>query len=212
MGFNSFRSVETNEVFTSPNLLTAARAIGGVALGVAMVRYNLDPTIVAASAAGLAVTDLEGTLIDSTKRWPRLQKLFRIIPSGIGRIADPVADKIYAMSILVGGMVSGAIPAPHAIGILSAEASTTAATGVATLKGVEIDVTKAGKLGMVARCGTIGFDLVAAATEQSGTLHDTLAMAGHVSAATAVVLGSVSCYQILRQSRAQSEPLPFEEA
>lgn len=202
MAFKSRKSAESDKNFTLLNVLTAARAVGGVALGLGMAKYQLDPTFVAGAAATLALTDAEGTLLDATRRFPRLQKAMRIIPSRIGRFTDPIADKIYAISIMGGGLASGSIPVYDGFGILATEIATAMVTGVATLQGKETEVSGIGKLGMIARCGAIASHLSAAAVG-SGDLHEALTYTGHGSAGLAVVLGTMSCLKIFQQSKTQ---------
>lgn len=202
MAYKSRKSAESDKIFTLLNALTAARAIGGIALGLGMAKYQLDSTFVAGAAATLAVTDAEGTLLDATRRLPRLQKALRIIPSKIGRFTDPIADKIYGISIIGGGLASGSIPAYDGFGILATELATATVTGIATLQGKETEVSGVGKLGMIARCGAIASHLTAAAVG-SGDLHEALTYTGHGSAGLAVVLGAMSCFKIFRHSRVQ---------
>lgn len=201
----SFKAVEGERKVTLPNLLSVSRAVGGVALGVGMAANAVDPTTALVAAGSLAATDAEGLAIVATKRFGRLQEALRIVPSKWGRILDPVADKIYAISIFAGGMANGAIPAEQGIAVLATEASTMLATGIATRRrgGEAPEVGQVNKLGMIARIAMIGANLGAKAAE--GGLHDALATTGTLSAIAATALGVASSISIFRQGSATPE-------
>jgi phosphatidylglycerophosphate synthase len=197
MGLKSFRKEEDTALFTLPNALTGIRAVGGVILGALLAWGRITPATALIAAAALAATDMEGGTISATRRWPRLQKAFRIIPSALGRIADPVADKIFAISIFLAGTLGGEIPIWQAVGILAAEAATSLATFYITAKGGKSETSKVGAWGMAARCGTIACDLGAAAIA-TGLLHGLLIAVGAAMATAAMLLGGLSCWKIYR--------------
>lgn len=206
MGLKSFSSVESEQKLTFPNALTATRAIGGIALGFAMATNSIGPNEALVAATALATTDLEGVSITAAKRFPRIRRALRIIPSTIGRITDPIADKIFTTSVFIGGMINGDIPLAQGASIFVAEGATVTATAIATSKGEIPEVSKAGTWGMVARCGVVVLNLAASA--ETGTAHDILAAGGAASAVGAVALGLASAWGIYKGE--PSEPIQAE--
>lgn len=206
----SFKDVEGEQRLTSPNLLAAGRAVGGIALGIGMAANMVDPTTAVAAASGLAATDAEGSVILATRPFPRLQKAIRAVPSRWGRILDPVADKIYAVSVFAGGTINGSIPIEQAAPVLAMEAATVGATVAATSRrgGETPEVGQVNKIGMVARMLMIAGNLGAGASQ--GGAHEALATSGKVGFAGAVGLGGLSIVNIWRQGgeTAPEQPLP----
>lgn len=196
MGFKSFKKIEWDTAITFLNGMTLVRTLGGLALGICMAVRSLSPMLVFIFACILAATDGEGFVYNLTKRFPRLQKALRIIPSKIGRTFDPIADKIFAISVLGGGLIGGIIPMAHGA-ILITEVATAIATVAGKDAGKDIQVSRVGTLGMIARCFTIGIDLAAANLDG---IHHALTYAAHACAVAAVALGAASCYKIFLQS------------
>jgi phosphatidylglycerophosphate synthase len=185
--------------------MSFGRAAGGLALGVGLATNSVDPGQALIAAGLLGVSDTEGSLIGITARFPRLQRKLRIIPSKWGRIVDPVADKIFAAAVFAGGWAGGDIPSWHGAGILATETATALATLHAKTQGLEPEVTRLGKLGMVARVMTIGLDLAASATAGSpGLSHELLTEGGNAMAVSAMALGSISCAQLFFRSKESS--------
>jgi hypothetical protein len=197
MELKSYKNQESEKKLTFLNAMTAIRAVGGIGLGVSMASWTLNPLFVVLAAASLGALDAESSVLQATNRFPRFQRAMRIFPTKIGRIADPISDKIYAVSIFAGGLASGSIPVFHGLGILITELLTAIITAYSKLKGFEPEVSKIGKVGMVARCGVIGFDLAAVAVSQPPR-HRMLVYVGYASAIAAILLGTVSFYKIYR--------------
>lgn len=199
MARENFKSVESNEKLTLPTVMSFARLFGGAALGYALARNNIDPNAAFAAAAGLGATDAEGNVIQLARWTPRLQKALRIIPTKFGRLMDPVADKVFAVSIFAGGVIGDYIEPKVAIPILATEVATAASTGIVkAVTGEEPQVTTAGKAGMVGRCGVMGTALLASGT--TGNAQEALDAATYALTGVSVTLGSVSCGQIIRNA------------
>lgn len=200
MGFKSFKSSgeEQGELLTSPNAISVARGAGGVVLGAMLATNNIDPSAAVVAAGGLAASDMEGSLIQATSRWPKFQRTIRAIPSTVGRKLDPVMDKIFAASVFTGAVVGGYMPIEQAGPILATEAATASTTIYVTQKGGDPEVGKAGTIGMAARMGSMVLNLAASASE-SGQLHEALTIGGVMSTIAAVGLGALSCRDIWKQ-------------
>jgi len=198
----SLKHEEADIKLTTLNGLSVGRAVGGAAMGIGMATGAVSPGEALVGSTLLGATDAEGSLYVATRRWPRLQNALRIIPSKYGRILDPVADKIFVASVFLGGMAGGMISPYDGGAILASEAATTAATLEVKHHndGEEPEVVKAGKVGMVARCGSIFFNLAAAASEDQ-SYQEALTWAGHGSAGLAVLCGALSIKGILAQRR-----------
>lgn len=197
MARENFKSVESNEKLTLPTVMSFARLFGGAALGYALARNNIDPNAAFATAAVLGATDAEGNVIQMARRAPRLQKALRIVPTTFGRLMDPVADKVFAVSVFAGGAVGGYIEPKVAIPILATEVATAASTGIVkAVTGEEPQVTTAGKAGMVGRCAAMGTALLASGT--TGNAQEALEAVTYAVTGASVVLGSISCGQIIR--------------
>ncbi len=205
----SFKNVEGEKKITLPNLMSVARGVGGVLLGAGMAANVVDPGTAAVTAAGLAATDAEGSVIIATRRLPRLQKALNIVPSSWGRILDPIADKAYALGIFGGGMANGAVPLELGIPVAGTEFATMVATQVAThRRGGEVPETgPVNKIGMVERMQFIAGELGAHATH--GAVHDALSVFGKVGFGGAVALGTASAINIWRQG-GETVPEPIE--
>lgn len=198
----SFESKEReNAVLTLPNAMTAIRAVGGVVLGVEMARGNISPAVAAGSAIALAATDAEGTIINVAEPYPEIRDSLRIWPSKLGRMTDVVADKVYVAGVLSGGMTSGTVPKTSGTAILATEVATSVATAYTTKKlDKEPRVSKIGKAGMIGRVAAVSSYFASKAIPNSKT-SQVFEKAGHISTAAAVVLGALSCADIIRQSR-----------
>lgn len=204
MGLTSFKRQERHTLITLPNLLTLTRALGGPIFGVALATRHIGPIAAVCLTVLFAVTDLEGLTIRLTKRWPKLQKLFHIVPSRWGRKWDAIADKIFALSVLVGAMIGGQIPVWQAAGILIVEVATAAATLFVTARGGDPETSKAGTFGMVARCVAIASNFAANAT--TGMTHRVFELSGIVTAVIAILLGLISCYRVCQTKIPAGKP------
>ena len=183
--------LERDDPKTLPNALTVTRAVGGFALGVALGLNEIDAQTAAIIAGVLAATDAEGSLISATDKYPSLQEKLRIWPSDWGRKGDPTADKVFAISVFLGGIAGGFIPKQYGAGVVAAEVATMAASGIARLRGNEPEVSKVGKAGMVARCIAISSFLISAAAEKTEAA-DVFMKIGEYSAVAAIGLGLAS--------------------
>jgi len=201
MGLKSFRQVETDATATLPNAISVFRGAGGVALGVGLATGSIDPATAAISAAVLAASDAEGSLISLTKNHPNLQQKLRILPSKIGRELDPITDKMFGLAVLLGGAIGGEIPIWQAASILITESATGMASIVAKIRHKDPESSKIGKIGMVARCAVITADLVASALgTQTNLARDILVDGGDGLAVLAVGLGAISCGQLVKRA------------
>jgi hypothetical protein len=206
----SFKDIEGDKKFTSPNLMAVGRGVGGVLLGVGMAANLVDPTTAVAAASGLAATDAEGSVIVATRPFPRVQKALRAFPSRWGRMLDPIADKVYAMGIFGGGMANGSIPIELGAPVAAMEVATAGSTFLATHQrgGETPEVGQVNKLGMIARMGFIASELGAKAAH--GGLHDVLSVGGKAGFIGSMALGAGSMINILRQGR-EGVPEPSQE-
>jgi hypothetical protein len=209
MGLKSHREFEKDAVATLPNGLTAIRAVGGLAVGIALATGNIDPGVALGASIGLAITDAEGSAITLTNRFKRLQETLRIIPSKFGRIFDPIADKVWAISTFGGATIGGEIPLWQGAGVMATELATSVATGVVMGRGGDVEAPKVGKVGMVARCGVVIADLASTAFGgHSGFSQELLADGGDAFAATAIALGSLSCATVMHRRNNIGPELP----
>lgn len=204
MGLKSFKESgeEQDAIFTSPNVISVGRGVCGVVLGGVLATNNIDPGAAVVAAGVLGATDMEGSLISLTSRWPQLQHTLRAYPSRIGRKLDAVMDKLFAVSVFAGSIIGGYMPSEQAAPILVTEAATAGTTMYVTKEGGDPEVGRAGTFGMCARMGSMVLNLGASAAE-SGEMHDRLAVGGLVSTVAAVCLGAVSCRDIWRQRPSQ---------
>jgi hypothetical protein len=205
----SFKDIEGDMKFTSPNLMSIGRGVGGLVLGGLMAFNLVEPATALAATAGLAASDAEGSLIRATRPFPRLQKAIRAIPSSWGRIMDPIADKAYMGGVFLGGALNGSIPLEHAVGVGGTETAAMGATLVATSRrgGQVPEVGRIGRMGMIERMQMVVGDLGAAATH--GPVHEALHVFGEVGFIGSVALGASSFVNIWRQG---GQPAPGPEA
>ncbi len=208
-----FAEIEKNSWLTTPNIISAGRAIGGVALGFLMAKGDISASTAIIGSAVAAASDAEGSLINVAKKWPsKVRDGLRIWPSEQGVKADVIADKIYTVAALAGGAIGGYINKAAGL-IFVPEVATVAASVYAKNKlGEDPVVGREGKLGMIARFSAIGSYLVANAFQDESMPSRVMEGVGHASTATALVLGAMSCWDIIKQGR-NAEPhinLPAE--
>ena len=194
-----------------PNGMAVARAAGGALLGAGMAANMVDPATAVYAAAGLAATDAEGSVIVATRKFPRLQEKLRILPSKWGRYLDPIADKVYAMSVFMGGIANGSVPLEQGAALIGMETATVGATAVAThqREGEPTEVGQVNKLGMIARMAAIAGYLGSRAAEH-GAAHDIAAAGGRYGFLGAMALGAGGIINILRQGRQGPSEVPPE--
>jgi len=208
---SDFESLEAEKAnskhpnITLPNFLTLSRAVGGTAVGLAMGFNAIDAKSAFAYTAILAATDAEGTLINLGKKIPpKLRDFMRIWPSKWGTRWDPAADKALGVSALVGGIAGGLLPPATGL-ILGTELATVGATIYAKAKtGKDPEVTKEGKAGLIARFTAIP-TLLGAQAVPNEIVSDSLMYTGYASTIAAVALGAVSCGQIIKSVRNESQ-------
>lgn len=193
MGFFSFNGKEVNRSFTLPNALSVARGLGGVAFGVGLVTSKLSPRQAFVATGILVASDMEGSLITATAKWPALQQQLKIWPSDIGRKLDPLADKLFGFTSFLGGTISGEVPLRHGLPIMANELFMGNVTLYKQLKGREPQTTLVGTLVMVARCGVLLADMAANATQ--GPLEGRLQKTADALAIVAVGGGAISSYR-----------------
>lgn len=189
---------KTNEIINLPNALSAARAIGGVATGALMATGTIGAGEAIGIGAILATTDAEGNLIRLTENYASLQDKLRIHASKYGEKLDPIADKALVVSMLIGGVISGDISAVVASGITATEVATSAVTIAAETKGNSPKVSRAGKMGMIARILAVGSNLAASAVpvEKNAPIHNIFTDTTMVAFTSAMALGAISCYKL----------------
>jgi hypothetical protein len=203
MGLYDFESEENKDAyFTLPNAISVARGVGGLAVGVGLAMGNISPEEALVATAVLGASDAEGISIELTKRFPRLQRALRILPSKVGRFIDPIMDKLFAVSVFIGGMFAGYIPLEQGLPILATEAGTAIVTGIATERDGEAPVvSEVGTWGMVARIGSMVLNFAASA--ETGSAQEVLAAGGIAFTAGAVILGTMSAINIYRGDQEQ---------
>ncbi len=200
MGLKSFQQIETQRLVTTPNAMTAFRAVGGPLLGAAMWRHGVDPTPALIATGLLAGSDDEGHPIEwaSKPGRERIRDKLRLFPSAIGRKGDPIADKLLAGGVFLGGMAGGIISPTDAIPILVAEGITATSSVYLDKAGYEPRVNKLGKVIMGLRCAVMG-----AAIELNnldGDIHQVAQEVVHGGAVAAGVGGLISCGIIVRDA------------
>lgn len=207
MGLKSYKQSgeEQDATLTIPNAISVGRGAGGLALGAMLATSNIDPSTALVASAGLGLSDMEGSLIGATSKWPRLQQRLKIIPSTIGRKLDPVMDKLFGLSVLTGAAAGGQMPIEQAAPLIATEVLTAATTMYVTSKGSDPEVSKAGTWGMVSRVGAIVLNLAASANTELDTVHEALEIGGAMSTTAAVTLGVVSCHNIWRQRHTKAK-------
>lgn len=212
MGLKDFKGQEKDSIWSSLNALTASRFAGGIAMGALIASGQIDPTIGFFACLGLGATDGEGIVLSSTNRFPKVQKFLRIFASKFGQKFDPVADKVFAGSIIAGSTVAGLMPHWQAAGIISTEAATSAVTIYKNRMGAETRVSKTGSFGFLARLSTIAIDLgIPAFAASTSELAHAMKTASNITAAAAIGLGAVSCALLSRAptSSLQPEEIPL---
>ncbi|MEI9913894.1 MAG: CDP-alcohol phosphatidyltransferase family protein [Candidatus Saccharibacteria bacterium] len=199
MGLKSFKSVEQDDILTLPNAVSVARGVGGVVLGTLLATKGIDATSAFNVGFALAVSDMEGSTIALTSKFPRLQKALRIIPSSAGRYIDPVADKVFAVSFITGATIAGYEPRWQAAGILATETATAGVSIYKKHKGGDPETSKTGSVGMVVRCLSVAANMaIPAYAGTSEIAHDVLSTTGNVTSVAAIGLGAISCAMLSR--------------
>lgn len=198
---SDFESIEKDALVTLPNVISLARALGGLVLGAAMYKGAIDPSTAAVASAGLAISDAEGSLINLAKRWPSgLRDGLRIWPSKQGVVTDVAADKVYMGGILAGGIFGGYINKTAGL-MLIPELATVVASVYATKKlGHEPTVNKTGKWGMISRFSVVSAYLMSSAMSNE-TMANIFEKSGHGLTVAALGLGALSCYDVYKQGR-----------
>ncbi len=193
---------ERNSWFTAPNVISAGRAVGGLALGALLAKGDISASTAIAGSLVAAASDAEGSLINWAKKWPtKVRDGLRIWPSEQGVKADVIADKLYTVAVLAGGIVGGYINKTASV-IVVPEVATAVASVYAKKKlGEDPVVGTEGKLGMIARFGAVASYLVANSLAEDSMSSKIMEGVGHVSTATALALGVASCYSIFKQGR-----------
>jgi phosphatidylglycerophosphate synthase len=195
----SFVNEEQEALLTLPNALTTARLMGGLAVCEVLAKGTISPEAAFIATGVLAATDLEGLSIRMTRRFPRLQKTFNIIPTKLGRKFDPIADKVFGVGVIGGGLIGGQIPLLPGAAILATELATAGVSVTAQLMGRDPEVSKVGKFGLMARFGTIMTYLGANALAVGGheKVHDILYTGANAATVGAVALGAFSAAKLV---------------
>lgn len=210
--FKYFKTGESDQIATLPNAMTGIRGVGGLVIGSLMLRHGIDPSVAAGSVVGAGLLDAEGTVIEFFNKHPRLhgiQKKLRVIPSKWGRNADPIADKMFIVGLMIGGLFGHYLPPMDAVPIVATEAAITGVSALELKNGHEVRVNRWGKGGLLARGAALCIDLVANALQ--GSAHDIVQMSGHGLTASAVAMAGLNIATILRENHGQQSPPPETE-
>ena len=168
---DSLKEQEQDAIATTPNAISAGRALAGLALFGLLARNKIDPKIAVTASAVAAVSDFEGSLVRLTNNYPRAQKWLRLIPSKFGRKLDPIADKVFGVGVLAGGLIGGQIPKLPGSAILATELITAGVSATAEVMGKDPEVSKGGKVGLGLRFTSITSYLIANAVDRSCLLY-----------------------------------------
>lgn len=157
--------VDRHDLLTFPNFITLGRlfATPFVAYGV----YR-QPERWWWLVALFAATDLfDGYLSRLEKHGPRWAQL-GLRTSRFGSLADPVADKFFAITIFLAGWAAGLIPLLVVLTALSQKLSVAVVVGHAYRRGLVVRVSPMGKVGeLVTQVGLVV--VIAAASLESPT-------------------------------------------
>ena len=145
---NKVRRSTLEELTNLPNMLTMMRIVLIVPVMILMLREDPKSSFYAmllVSAA--AVTDwLDGYLART-----------RGLESLMGKLLDPLADKLLVMAILIVSAELGRIPGWFVVLLLSREISVTALRALAGQEGLTIEVVSSGKFKTALQlCGLVG--------------------------------------------------------
>lgn len=205
-----FAEVERDSWLTTPNIISAGRAVGGIALGVLLARGDIGASTAVIGSVVAAASDAEGTLINWAKKWPsKLRDGLKVWPSEQGVKADVIADKIYTAGVLIGGIVGGYINKTASVIAVPEVATAVASVYAKKRLGEDPVVGPEGKVGMMARFSAVGSYLLANALPDGSLASRVAEGAGHVSTVTALALGALSCYNIYKQGRDAEMPAPM---
>jgi CDP-diacylglycerol--glycerol-3-phosphate 3-phosphatidyltransferase len=136
------------ELTNLPNLLTMMRIVLIVPVVILMLREDPKSSFLATLLLSVAaITDwLDGYLARK-----------RGLESLVGKLLDPLADKLLVMAILIISAQLGRIPGWFVVLLLSREISITALRALAGQEGLTIEVVSAGKLKTALQmCGLVG--------------------------------------------------------
>jgi len=176
-------------VLTVPNGITALR-LGLVPVFLWLLLGAERPLAAAGLLAVLGATDfLDGFLA---------RRLSQV--STLGKVLDPVADRVLVAAAAVGGVVAGALPLPLVVVVLAREALVSLGAVVLALAGAgRIDVRFVGKAGTFALLCALPLFLAASA---GGPPHTILEAGAWVLGVAGVVLGWAAVVSYVRPARA----------
>jgi hypothetical protein len=212
MAFVNLKETETERLVTLPNMMTFARGIGGIVLGAAMWRHGIDPYAAAGAVVGAGVSDAEGNLIKFFNDRPRLSGIrnkLRIHASKFGRKGDPVADRLFVVGALAGGLAGSYLPLVDVAPVLASEALITGVSLTQEAQGHDVQVNKWGKGGLLARGTMLVTDI--AASGMHGTAQEVTQTVGHGLAAAAVGMAVLNVYTLVQQARSPQEQSAQQE-
>lgn len=120
--------------------------------------------------------------------------------STLGKVLDPLADRVLVSAAAVGGVVAGALPGPLVVVVLAREALVSVGAVVLAIGGAgRIDVRLVGKAGTLALLCALPLFLAAAA---GGPARAALEATAWVLGSTGVVLGWAAVVAYVRPARA----------
>lgn len=202
------RRVGEDRILSLPNVVTTARLVlVPVFVWLLVQPHHRDWFAAAVLLAALGSTDwVDGQLAR------RLDQV-----TNVGKVLDPVADRVLLVTAAIGILAVGAVPIPLAIIALSREGLVAvAAIGLAIAGARRIDVTYIGKAGAFGLMCAFPFFLAGHSTV---SWHHTSLVLGWISAVGGLTLGwiSVGLYVPLaraavRDGRAASQPAAVTSA
>ncbi len=182
------------EKVTIPNVLTILRAL---VIPWLFALISADPGKNWWKAGVFAITDnLDGMLARLGDKHTRLRSMgFR--RSEAGRKWDPIVDKIFVTSMVVAGVIGGAIPLWLAIASLSQKAITSLITLIATIRKKQLGVTMSGKYGEFITNWGFGFLLAVSAIRNPGW-HESGVLVSTIIVVTGILVASRASFDYAR--------------
>jgi cardiolipin synthase len=184
------RRVGEARILSLPNVVTSARLVlVPVFVWLLVQPHHRDWYRAAVLLAALGSTDwVDGQLAR------RLDQV-----TNLGKVLDPVADRVLLVTAAVGILAAGAVPVPLAVIALSREGLVAvAAVGLAMAGAKRIDVTLIGKAGAFGLMCAFPFFL---AGHSSAGWHHVALVLGWVSAVVGLTLGWISVFVYIPLAR-----------
>lgn len=176
-------------MLTVPNAITFVR-LGAIPVFLWLLFGRANPTAAAVLLAGLGATDwVDGYLARHLNQ-----------VSALGKVLDPVADRLLLLTAVVGIFVEGAVPVLVFWPVIARELLVTVAVlALAGLGARRIDVTWFGKAGTF--CLMVAFPLFLVASDGDFPWHGQAEAAGWFFALAGLVLGYIALFQYVPLAR-----------